>query len=375
MEKRKLTTVFAVVGVIGLALAASSILAGFKEEKKSPPRKAQIKTVQVQKVKNRTILSSINGSGRVSSLETFDLVSEVSGKILKGNVLFKKGQSFKKGDLLVKIYDQEAKLALYAKKSRFLNTVANILPDYKIDFTDRFETLQNFFNSIDIKKDLPPLPEPATPKEKIFLASRNILNDYYSIKSDEIKLKKYYIRAPFSGSFTKVSREVGSIANMGTNLARIIRTDILEIEVPVPAEQAVLIKKGYDVVINSSKDLQGASGKVSRISSFVVPETHSISIYVAIDGSHTKEIYQGQYYNVSFPGISFENAIKIPRSALVNGKRVFTVDKGKLKLHEISIVKRDAEEAIINGLPDGTLVVTQALINPKENTPVRTLEK
>ncbi len=375
MENKKLKTVIAIAVLIGLALLASSILAGFKEEKKQPARKPQIKTVTVKKVENKTILSSINGSGRVSSLETFDLVSEVSGKIMKGNILFKKGQSFKKGDLLVKIYDEEAKLALYAKKSRFLNSVANILPDYKIDYPDRFDTLQKFFNSINIRKSLPPLPEPATPKEKIFMASRNILNDYYSIKSDEIKLKKHHIRAPFSGSFTSVSREVGSIANMGTNLARIIRTDILEIEVPVPAEQAVLLSKGSSAIISSSKDRHKISGTVTRISSFVVPETHSIAIFVSIDAENRKDIYQGQYYNVSFPGIEFDHAIKIPRSALVNSKQVFIVEKGKLKLKEIIVVKRDSEEAIITGLTNGTLVVSQALINPKENTPVKVMEK
>jgi hypothetical protein len=130
-----------------------------------------------------------------------NLSSEVPGRIVAVGVPLKVGQRFKKGDLLIQIYDTDARMDLQAKKSQFLNKLAQSLPDIRIDYNGRFDAWMNFFNAIDLEKDLPALPEITTGKEKVFLASRNILGDYYSIKSSEVRLAKLSSQASWNCRF------------------------------------------------------------------------------------------------------------------------------------------------------------------------------
>ena len=78
-----------------------------------------------------------------------------------------------------------------------MNGIACILPDIKIDFPESFQKYQDFFNSLKIDQPLPELPELDSDKEKVFLASRNILNDYFNIKSAEVRLSKYRLICTF----------------------------------------------------------------------------------------------------------------------------------------------------------------------------------
>lgn len=87
--------------------------------------------VGIQKITYTTIPVNLVKQGRLISNHKVDISSEVQGKILKGDIPLKTGQAFKKGDLLFRVYDEEAKLALRAAKSRFLTSVANVLPDIK----------------------------------------------------------------------------------------------------------------------------------------------------------------------------------------------------------------------------------------------------
>ena len=252
MNKRKLI----IIGSVILIIIFSFVLSGiFRKMKKEPEKKLpeQIKRyVKAETVNYKTYKSEFKVTGRVASQNYIDLSSEVRGKILPGQVSLKKGQSFRKGQLLLRVYDKEAKLALQAHKSRFLNSLANILPDFKIDFQNSYKNWNTFFNTIDIQKDIPELPKIKSDKEKIYLAGRNILSDWYSIKSEEIVLKKHYIYAPFNGAYTEVYAEPGAVASPGVRIARMIRTDKLELEVPIETANIHFIKKGQKVKIISS---------------------------------------------------------------------------------------------------------------------------
>ena len=317
----------------------------------------------------------VTATGRLASQQYVDISSEVQGMILDGNVRFKKGQSFKKGDLLVKIYDKEASLNLQSRKSRFLTSIANILPDFKIDFADSYDTWVDFFESIDIKQDLPDLPEIASSQEKIFLSSRNILSDFYSIRSEEERYRKHRIYAPFNGSFTNVYTEVGAIANPGSRLATIIQTDKLELEVPVETVDVQWISLNDEVYVTSEEGTGNWTGKVIRIADFVDPGTQSISVFVSLYSTPENPLFQGEYLRAHFPGKVIRNSMEIPRNAVFNLDEVYTVEEGKLKKHRIEIKKVNESTLVFTGIDEGTLLVVEPLINVVENSSVEILEK
>ena len=371
MSWRKIT--FIVVALIILLGGAAALSLLFVSMKPEPPRRPDAdlrRFVKADTVEYRNIVSPLLREGRVVTGSEVMLVAEAAGKLEPGNVSLRKGSSFSKGDLIAVVYKDEAELALKARKSNFLTTITTILPDVKIDYPEQYQTFHDFFSGIDIDKNLPDLPEVKNEQLKIFLASRNVLNEYYDIKQDEKRLSRHSMNAPFNGTFSQVNMEVGSYVNPGSQIARMIRTDLMEVEVPVESEQSKWIKIGDRVQVFSKDRKMVRDGSVVRKSDFIDPATQARSIFVKVNNTPGDQLLAGEYKLVQFPGQSISKSMEIPRSAVFNSNEVFTVLEGRLNKREINVLKWNEESLIFDGLEEGSIVVTEPLINVKENTPV-----
>jgi hypothetical protein len=341
--------------------------------KPEPPRRPDSdlkRFVKTSIVEYTDLESPVSALGRVVSGNEVSLVSEAAGKIEKGEVPLKKGTSFKKGQLLLVIYKDEVELALKARKSSFLNTFTNLLPDLRIDFPDHYNRFLAFFNAVDFDKGLPELPTVDNEKLKIFLSSRNVLSEYYSIRQDEKKLGRHSLYAPFNGTFTQVNFEAGAFVNTGAQIANMIGTDLLEIEAPVENIHSKWIKIGDKVKIYSQDRTIMMVGNVVRKADFVDMDTQSRSIFVRVTKSLENELLAGEYKLVEFPGQIIPQVMEMPRSAVFNSNEVFIVNDGKLKKEEIDVVKVNETSLIFKGLPEGAYLVVEPLINVQENSPV-----
>ncbi|MDX8338239.1 efflux RND transporter periplasmic adaptor subunit [Draconibacterium sp. IB214405] len=375
MSWRKTTfVVVALIVLLGGAAALSELFISMKPEQVKRPDVEIKRSVKVKTVNYSEITSplSLPGGRAVSGSEVI-LVSEASGKIEPGAVVLRKGTSFKKGQLLAEIYKDEVELALKARKAGFLTVMTSLLPDMKVDFPDQLNAYETFFRAIDLDTDLPEMPVVRDEKLKIFLASQGVLTEYYGIKQDEKKLKRHTLYAPFDGTFTQVNYETGSYVNTGGQIAQMIRTDNVEIEVPVPNEDSEWIKIGDKVIIHSNLNDKTITGKVVRKSDFIEAETQSRSVFVKVNQADSDQVLPGQLYAVQFPGQKTPDAMEIPRGAVFNTNTVFIVVDGELKKRDINVIKRNETTFIINGLPEGAKVVAEPLINVKENTPVNIL--
>jgi len=374
MKKQKYIIIVSGIAIILFAYFSMSFLSGFKKDPVKAPEKEVFRYVKAEPVKHETLSGEIITSGRVYSKSEVALSAEVSGKILSGNVPFKKGQKFRKGDLLLKIYDKEAGLSLKANKSSFLNSLAGLLPDVRIDFPDNYESWYKFFESIDIDKDLPDMPEIKSTKEKVFLASRNILSSYYNIKSAESTFKKHSIYAPFNGAITAVNVEVGGIAGMNARLGNIINTRDLEVEVPLKIEDANWVNKGDRVTIKNDLGANSWNGVVVRKSGDLDVQTQSVSVFVEILNNQKTELYKGQYLIAYFNTLKVDDVMEIPRNAIFNTDEVYLVKENLLIKQSVNVVKVNLNSVFINGLEENDMIVIEPLVGASENTKVKILE-
>lgn len=366
--RKAIISIVIIIVAVFLAVLLSKYFVDRKEIPETREKEEAKLYVKASPVIYNVHYAGITATGRLSSQHAVDLSAEVSGLVLKGNVTLKEGATFKKGDLLVRIFDEEARSNLKASKSRFLNGIAGILPDMKIDFPESYTTWSDFFNSINISKPLPNLPQMDSDKEKVFLASRNILSDYYTIQSAEIRLEKYKIYAPFNGTFTNVMMEVGSVANPGSRIATMIKTDKLELKVPVKIDDIYWINVGDNVKASTKDGLYTWNGKVIRKSDYVDPNSQSITVFVALEPTKLKPLYQGQYLKAVFAEQNLDESMEIPRNAIFNKDIVYTIEEGKLKKQRVNILKTNETTVLFSGLKSGTLVVVEPLVNAKEGT-------
>lgn len=360
MQKRQIIIILVAVVIVVAGVAGKNYLASLK---KDPPKRSLPETHQytkVDKVKYSNLASKIKSSGRVRSGKRVVLSPEVQGKLTSSVVALKEGASFNKGQLLFKIDDTEAQLQLKAQKSNFLTALASILPDIKIDYPDDYPAWKDYFDGIDIEKDLKQLPEVKDSKLKTLLAVKNILNQYYSIKSTEARLDKYSFYAPFNGSFSKVMFEAGTIVNPGAQIAEIIESTDMEIELPLTTDQVPWIKVGGNAQILDSKG-QTYDAKVKRISSFLDATTQSIKAYLSF--TNPGNFYEGMYVDVLLEGPEVENVFEIPRAAIFDKNQVYILSDSSLQAKKVEVVKQNEYTAFIRGIDEGKQVVTEALLN------------
>lgn len=374
MSWRKTTFIIAaLVILLGGAAALSWVFINMKPEPPRRPGDGLKRYVKAEAVNYKPIVSPLKREGRVMASHDVLLVAEAAGKIEPGEVPLKKGTSFRKGQLLASIYKDEAELALKARKSSFLNSLSNILPDLKVDYPEEFQSYYDYFSTVDLNKPLPRLPEPRTEKFKVFLASRSILSEYFGLLQDEKNLQRRSLVAPFDGTFSSVNFEAGAYVNAGSQIARMIGTDVLEVEVPVENHNSKWIEIGDQVQVLSKISADTLQGTVVRKAAFVDASTQARSIFVRVKEFGKDDLLAGEYKVVVFPGQKIHGAMEIPRSAVFNSNVVFTVVNGELKKAEINVMKVNETNLIFNGLPEGTMVVTEPLINVKENLPVEVL--
>ncbi len=355
-------------------LAGAVLLAAYAVKNKPAPKKSMKQEdalyVKAKKVMNEQVVSSVTHQGRISSYETVSLAAEVNGRIMEGHVPFKEGENFNKGDLLIRIYNEDIKAALAAGKSSFLQKLSSVLPDLQVDFPEEYDKWKQFFTSIDVHKELPQLPEIHSEKEQVFMASAGILSEYYSLEKQEINLNKYNIYAPFDGSFQQVKRQVGAVAGMGADLASIVRTDRLEVVVPVPPKDAKWIEPGNKVTLTGSDDHK-TTGTVTRIADFLDENTQSVKIYVKYLPQGKQSFRIGEFVDATFYIQKQAVGMAIPREALVSEKKVYIVKNHHLQLKKISVERELNDAVVISGLDNGTLVVTESLVDVQEGDEVR----
>ncbi|MCF8227579.1 MAG: efflux RND transporter periplasmic adaptor subunit [Bacteroidales bacterium] len=370
MTRNRIIIIIAVIIMIGGAFALMEFFAMQKEAPPEQKHKDKARAVRVTEVEYRDIISTVEATGRLGSQHYVDLIAEVQGMVLPGEVSLKKGENFREGELLFRIFHEEIQYTLKASKSRFLNLIANALPDLKIDYPESFPKWKNFFEEIEIDEPLPPMPEIADEQEKTFLASRNILNDYYSIKSSEVRFEKYFVYAPFKGSFSNVMMEVGSVANPGSRVASIIRTDKLELEVPVEVDDVHWIEVGDAVDVYSEDGKNKWKGNVVRESDFVDPATQSVSVFITVQSSKENPLFEGQYLKAVFKGKKIPEAMEIPRRAVFNSNEVFIVKDSILLKEQVKVHKVNQNTLIFSGLEKGVDVVIEPLVNVPEKAKV-----
>ncbi len=372
---RKIVLGIVFIVILGGTLSFSRFLISQKELPAQRPKPEVKNYVKAIPVRYESVPVAIEVFGRVGSSQQLNLVAEVGGKLLPGNVALKEGTNFRQGSVLAKINNSEQLLSLQSRKSNFLNLVATAIPDIKIDFAESYTQWESYYNRIDLDKDLPIIPSNLSPKAKAFLATKGILSEYYSIKSLEDNLKKYTLIAPYNGSIQTVSIEVGSVVNPGSTIASIIRTDKLELKVPIELKDIDNISMGTKVIMyQEGNERKKWNGVVVRKADFVDANTQSVNVYVSID-SPNGDVYDGMYLRAVIPGKTVKEGMRIQRSIVQNKTEVFVVEDDRLQTRQINIAQITQDEVVFNGLEPGAMLVVDAPSNASNNMKVEIIKE
>ncbi len=349
-----------ILSVLGILLIVASFLGAKKiiANKKTPKPKVEkiIKTVFAKKAQNQTIPIIISANGNLKAKRRVELFSEVQGVFRKGAKFFKPGESYRKGQTLIRIDASEYAATVLSAKSNLYNLITSIMPDLRLDYPDIFPKWQAYLNSYDIKKSTPTLPEMVSEKEKYFISGRGILSSYYSVKNLEERLYKYNVTSPFNGILTQTLVTEGTLIRAGQKLGEFINTDIYELEVSIGKSYSDLLKIGKNVTLSDLNGSEEYLGKVARINGNIDQETQTVKAFIEVSNKNLKE---GMYLEAKLAAKSETNAIEIDRSLLQENHNIFIVRDSILDLIAVKPVYFSEKTVVIKGVPNGTIMASK----------------
>ncbi len=355
-----------------LGFALMKILVSFKAEK--PKRNSEInpRVVVTQLVSLGNVPAHLTTFGTLATSQPVSLISEVSGTIQAGNVPFQPAQSFKKGDLLLKVDDRQIKLELNSTKSDLLTALASLMPEIKVSSATIFPIWQNYFDSINFENPIGELPFTDDQRLKALLARYNIFKLYFSVQSLEIRAAKHYFYAPFNGSIISTQLRDGSTAAPGSRLGELINLDKLEVEIQIPTQDIGWIHENAPVKLSPDDIGQEWLGHIDRIGNIIDERSQSVKAYIKLDNTGDTTPLAGVFLKAEIEALTIPNALKLERRAVYEETYVFLVEDGLFSRREVGIAFDEGDFYIINsGLAEGDTLVTELLQGVSAGMPAR----
>ena len=358
MDKRKL--ILSILGVLLIVMSfyvANMII----QSKKTPtPRPVKVvKTVFVDTVKNTSVPIMVPANGNLVAKHRVELYSEVQGVFKRGSKLFKPGQQYRKGELIIGIDAAEYRASVQSAKSNLYNLITSIMPDVRLDYPEVSAKWQQYLNNFDLNEPTPELPELASEKERYFISGRGILTSYYNVKNLEERLSKYNIRAPFNGVLTEALVTEGTLIRSGQKLGEFIDTGVYELEVALSKTFSDLLQVGKKVELVNLERTQTYTGTVTRINARVDQNSQTITAFIEVSDPSLKE---GMYLEANLNAKEEQNAIEIDRGLLLEGDRIFVVRDTVLDLIDVKPVYFTDKSVVLKDVPDGITIVSKPVV-------------
>ncbi|MBN1782447.1 efflux RND transporter periplasmic adaptor subunit [bacterium] len=335
--------------ILIMAVIIGQILSQQKEPMKRRPASDLIKPPVIKTVVHQNVSLEIEMTGPLYAYHRADIYAEVSGVLQVTDPPFRAGLFFEAGQVLLKIDDGVFRNNVLAQRSALMNQITLLLPDLQIDFPNSAVIWQDYLSGYDIHQNLGPLPEASSDQERYYIASRNIYQQYYTIKSMEATLEKYTIRAPFPGIIATTEVNPGTLIRTGQKLGELAGTGLYEMEASVTLDEAEQLRTGQPVKM-TSEDMPGEfRGTIQRINSVLDRASMTVKVYIH---SRDQRLRDGMYMSATAQGSAIPDVVRLKRDLLV-GNQVYVVRDSVLTLHPVTVVSEKGEYVLVRGLTDG----------------------
>ena len=368
-----------ILGVFSLILIALSIwvyliFSGDDKKRRGGKTAESVVSVKTQVVQNKSIPLKVHATGRVAATHSLRIFAQVEGIMERASQSFRAGNYYKKGSPLVKISKEVAAANFRSQKADFYNLLLSMMSDLRIDYKEAYARWERYVSSIDLNSlSIPPLPEVESEKEKLFLAARKVFSMYYTLSSQQIRLRQYQISAPFDGMLSATLIREGSLIRSGQELGTYISTRDFEVQVFLAARYLPFLKENQPVI---AKKVEGMhkhvmyKGRIRRINRNIDTNTQTFEVTVKITGD---DLVQGLYMSLEIEGLPQPNCFEVDRGLLVDGRYLYVVEEGKLLRKEIDPVIFGERKLIFKGLANGAILVTSRLSKAYDEMPVNVM--
>lgn len=339
----------AITSIIILLLLVSCKNEDQKSDKKDSngPKDQKAMVVNGVIARDEVTSGSFSTTGSVIANEEVEIKSEVSGKVT--GIFFKEGNPVSKGQLLVKLDDDDILAQL--NKLKIEIKLAQ-------DKEARVKQL---------------LSAAAASKEESEVAEANV----NLLKANELILKtnldKTRITAPFSGIVGLKNISPGAIISSSNIVAIIQNIQPLKLEFSIPEKYNHLISNGKIVQFTTAGSSIIHKATVYAKEPKIDEVTRTTKVRATFSNTGSK-IFPGAFAEINIPIGEKSKVRMIPSIAYIpdiNGAKVFIKKNGVAQSVTIKAgLRTEKEVQILEGIEEGDTVITSGILQLKPNTPV-----
>ena len=309
--KKKVWLILVIIVVIGIiaiglwqTIFAKKSTAHEQSKNISQTEQKAALTVTVVSPQQQNWQQTFTANGNIAAWQEVVIGSELSGQRIT-QVHVNVGDQVKRGQVLAEINSQTIRADLAAAQASYAEAKA-VLAD-AITNNKRIQQLKNT-GAISAQESTQYQTSQATAQARLDAAKAQIA-------SNQLRLTQTQVVAPDNGVISARTATVGSLAQTGQELFRLIRDNRLEWRAEVTATDLYQLKQGMSARIISPDPAQAAViGKIRMIAPVIDPQTRYGLVYVDIPA--TQAVRMGMFVKGEFD-LGEKPALTLPQTALL----------------------------------------------------------
>lgn len=345
---KKVAVSLLVIGVIGAGMVLMLMNNKAKMQAKTKTDIITAYPVSVVSVDERALSQSLSLVGTIAASREVAVVAETQGRVT--NLNFDMGDYKPAGSVLIQVDDE-------LKEANFKMAEANF-EKAKKDL-ERYEALSREKTITDVQL------------ESVKLAYKNAETQLVIARR---QYKDTRVTTPVGGTITIRNVELGSMIQPGTVIANIVDISTLKVKLNVPEQDVFKLKKGEKVEITTDVYPEASfTGTIDNISD-KADDAHTYAVEISLPNNRENPLRAGMFGRVNFASVQRDNALVIPRVALLGSikkPQVFVVQDGKAVLRDLVIgAETGTDIEVLQGLSKGETIVVNGQNNLQSDVPV-----
>ncbi len=371
------------IGVIVASVVVAGVLIATKEEPPRAEKPLEGTLVEVIRIGTSRHEVNLHAKGTVVPAMEIMLQTEVGGRVIWQSGELVPGGRFETDQPILKVDARDYKLAVESAKSQVRAARLELTLERRRGEVAKREW--NSFGKIDATDEQRALAQREPQLEAAKLALRAAESSYERAALD---LKRTTLRAPFNAMVVTESVDLGQLISPQTTVARLVGTDEYHVQVSVPVASLRTIRPRTEDQPGSPATIvqrvgQGTierRGEVIRQLPDLDPGGAMARILVRIENPLGEKgdlpLLLGSFVDVATEAQPIDDAIRVPRVALRNGRNLYVMnDQNLLEIREVEIAWSEPESVLVTGgLQPNERVVISRIPTPIPNMLLRTVD-
>jgi membrane fusion protein (multidrug efflux system) len=308
-------------------------------------RAAMAVSVVTDKVRSERVTRELQALGTAVANESVSITSKASNLVMAIN--FQDGQVVKRGQLLIKLDDAQARADL-AEASAALT-----------ESTSQYERARDLLSTR------------ALSQSQYEQLEATMKANQARVDAAQARLDDTVIRAPFDGRVGLRRVSVGSLINPGTVITTLDDTSVMKVDFAVPENQIGNLRSGLALTARTAAHPdRPLAGRIMTIDSRIDPTTRSVTVRALVPND-SDLLRPGMYVNVSLAREEYD-ALVIPEQALVpeqSRQYVFVVEDDRVARREVQIGRRTPGSVeVVSGLAAGERIIVEGTQKVREGS-------